>query len=330
MFLVPPFNGSSSHKQRLALRIRTHIMSISAIIPCFNEERYIEDAILALLEQEVPDLEIIVVDDGSTDATEDIVKSLDGPIVYCANSGKGVSSARNTGASIAKYPFLFFIDADDRPLPGALNLFLKRMQYHGERCSLVTAEMTYRRAEPTFIEEKEVSETVISTRDFVFRNQICSAVLLRKNAFESVGGFDPKMTHSEDHDLWIRLSVHWEIIRIDKVLLQFTDRPESASKSPERMFQGGLYFLSKCKSSPELSNIPFWVYHQRRSVLHLQCSYNYSNGGNNRKALFEMLKSLFFAPVLCSSARPKNATPRISAETHITSPQEISRLISYD
>ena len=91
---------------------------VSVVIPAYNYARYLPEAIRSVLAQTHSDLECIVVDDGSTDNTREVVSAIEDPRVrYVHQANAGLSSARNTGIREAEHPFVGFLDADDRWLP---------------------------------------------------------------------------------------------------------------------------------------------------------------------------------------------------------------------
>lgn len=104
---------------------------ISIIIPLYNKEASIAESLQSILDQDYNDYEIIVVNDGSTDNSEDIVRSLNDKRIFLINQENGgPSKARNTGIKNARGEWLYFIDADDNMEPGALSHFAKLSQVH--------------------------------------------------------------------------------------------------------------------------------------------------------------------------------------------------------
>jgi glycosyltransferase involved in cell wall biosynthesis len=97
---------------------------VSVIIPAFDAERYLAEALQSVLQQSRPADEIIVIDDGSTDGTEQVVNGSDGAITYCRQTRSGAAAARNHGVRLATGSFLTFLDADDTWMPTKLELQL--------------------------------------------------------------------------------------------------------------------------------------------------------------------------------------------------------------
>jgi glycosyltransferase involved in cell wall biosynthesis len=94
---------------------------VSVIIPVYNCERYAEEAIRSVLAQDYEPLEVVVVDDGSTDQSADVAKSFGALVRYCYQERAGIGAARNRGVELASGELLAFLDADDRWVPAKLN-----------------------------------------------------------------------------------------------------------------------------------------------------------------------------------------------------------------
>src|SRR5215510_11775591 len=101
---------------------------VSIIIPAYNSAAYIEEAIRSALEQDYEEKEIIVVDDGSTDSTPDILKSLQEQIVVLSQVNAGAGAARNRGLKHAKGTYIAFLDSDDFWVPGKLRLQIEYLE----------------------------------------------------------------------------------------------------------------------------------------------------------------------------------------------------------
>ncbi|MCS7351792.1 MAG: glycosyltransferase family A protein, partial [Anaerolineae bacterium] len=95
---------------------------VSVIIPCYNQGMFLAEAIQSIIDQDYSDKEIIVVDDGSTDNTRDVVLRFKDKIMYIRQDNKGVARARNIGIQASSGDYIAFLDADDVALPGRLKL----------------------------------------------------------------------------------------------------------------------------------------------------------------------------------------------------------------
>lgn len=194
---------------------------VSVVIPSFNRARLIPDAIDSVLDQTYENWELIVVDDGSTDETEEVVRSYADPrIRYTVNTGpSGPGGARNVGVRCTQGPLIAFLDSDDIWLPEKLQLQVQAVVGRPE-LGLVGGGCRYvdENLEPTGKQSLPPGK--------VSYEQMCISVtfpgatsnaVVRRSAFEDVGGFDSSLLRSQDRDLFIKLSRDWEVECIDRV-----------------------------------------------------------------------------------------------------------------
>lgn len=187
---------------------------VSVIVPVYNGQRYLEATLKSIFDQDYEPVEIIVVDDGSTDGTAEIVKSY--PVVrYIYQNNQGPSAARNTGIAAAQGEMIAFLDADDLWLPNKLSLQVGYLRQHPEK-GLVYA---HRRM---IIEEGVETPPWFSANDTPAL--FAGAVLVRKNVFEQVGFFNPEYRFGENaewlarvKDAGILLHVMRETLLISRV-----------------------------------------------------------------------------------------------------------------
>jgi len=171
---------------------------ISVIIPVFNGERFLEEAVASVVRQEHSPLEIIIIDDGSTDRTAEIAQSFAEHIRYLRQSNSGPSAARNRGLETARGSIITFLDADDLWPPGKLNHQLSYL------INYPSVEIVMGRTQLMRL------SAVIDGRPLFehFRQPGLSvnlgAALFRRSAFERVGSFDEAMRYSEDVDWFMR------------------------------------------------------------------------------------------------------------------------------
>ncbi|MDX6767714.1 MAG: glycosyltransferase family A protein [Candidatus Methylacidiphilales bacterium] len=158
---------------------------ISVIIPAFNREQYLGEAIRSALEQTLPPGEIIVVDDGSTDGTAAVARSFGGIVRCLSQKNQGAGPARNWGVESARGPWLAFLDSDDLWLPEKLEWQIRHLGTHpatdlvfGHRQSFISPELLHSL-------DLKVDTTI---QPSIYS----SCLMLRKDTFEKVGPFDPK------------------------------------------------------------------------------------------------------------------------------------------
>ncbi len=190
---------------------------VSVVIPTYNRADTIGRSIDSALEQSYRPIEVIVVDDGSTDATLEVLRGYGERIHFIRQENGGPSVARNTGARAAKGEFIAFLDSDDTWRPAKIARQVRIMLEGGDGvpCCMANAELIDEggTGKSTFEVSNVMSglqqgfwmnpAPIIATR-FVLFNQVA---LIRRAAFEQTGGFNPGMRLLEDHDLAFRLAL---------------------------------------------------------------------------------------------------------------------------
>jgi glycosyltransferase involved in cell wall biosynthesis len=216
--------------------------NVSAIIPLYNGQQFIEEALQSVARQTVPILEIIVIDDGSTDRSHEIVEGFDTtiPLRLVEKENGGQSSARNLGAKLAKGDLLAFLDQDDVWYPN-----------HVEELSKPFSNPSYPEIGWTYGNLDEIDETgKLITKSFLSRQSaphpktdifsclredmfiLPSASLISKKAFGSLGGFDESLSGYEDDDLFLRMfQAGYDSVFIDRPLSRWRIYPSSNSYS---------------------------------------------------------------------------------------------------
>ena len=188
---------------------------VSVIIPTYNRGWIIKEAIDSVMVQDYRDFELIIVDDGSTDNTPDILNSYRGDIKVFRQENQGVSAARNRGLAAASGRFIAFLDSDDLWLPRKLRRQVDFFSSNPDACICQTEEIWIRnnmRVNPKKRHKKP--------RGMIFEPSLAlclvspSAVMIRRSLFEEVGGFDETLPACEDYDLWLRISCRYPVYLI--------------------------------------------------------------------------------------------------------------------
>ena len=195
--------------------------TVSVIIPIFNRARMVTRAISSVLYQTYRDFEIIVVDDGSHDATPRVLKQFNDRIISLTHPrNMGVSVARNTGIRAARSPLIALLDSDDYWLPQKLAVQTAFFHQHPEAVACQTEEYWMRhgrRVNPRKRHRKP------SGNIFEPSLRLClvspSAVMLRRSLIDEVGPFDESMPACEDFDLWLRISAKYPVHLIREFLV---------------------------------------------------------------------------------------------------------------
>lgn len=191
---------------------------VSVIIPTFNRKEVLPRAIESVLNQTFKDFELIVVNDGSTDDTEELLKNYNVKVITTDNHG--VSSARNIAIESAKGEWLAFLDSDDEWLEDKLEAQIQFASEHPElniihgdeiwiRNGIRVNQMKKHQKFGGWIYEKCLPLCLISP----------SCVMIHKTIFEDVGMFDPAMIVCEDYDLWLRITKDYEVGFVNRPLI---------------------------------------------------------------------------------------------------------------
>lgn len=193
---------------------------VSVIIPTYNRAGQVAEAVASVAAQTFRDFEILVVDDGSTDATPEVLASLEGVRVLRHACRRGVAAARNLGAAKAKGEWLAFLDSDDLWLPEKL---ARQMAYFDQRPGLLLCQTDETWVRHGVRVNKPASHRKVAGRIFLPSLERCmvspSAVVLHRQLLADHGGFDPDLPAAEDYDLWLRLSWRFEVGLVDEPLV---------------------------------------------------------------------------------------------------------------
>lgn len=222
---------------------RTDRASAAVIITCFNHGRFLAAAIDSVLAQTAPAAEIIVVDDGSTDNTEEVAR-LYAEIRYIRQDNAGLSAARNMGLRAAASDFVAFLDADDLLLPQALEKGLDTFAARPD-CAFVYGGhlgVDERRA-PLWEVRAQAEEA--SYRALLAANVIGmhATVLYRRCLLTDAGGFDEGLRACEDYDVYLRLARRHPIACHSGVIAEYRQHDANMSRDPERMLTTALAVL---------------------------------------------------------------------------------------
>jgi glycosyltransferase involved in cell wall biosynthesis len=183
---------------------------VSVIIPTYNRGSFIGSTIESILNQTYKDFEVIVIDDGSTDDTEERVKVFGKKVRYIYQENSGPSAARNNAIRNAKGKYIAFCDSDDRFLPKKLEKQMKFIRKHNKCRFLYTyyynvnaaGEITKLR-KPVSCENQEHLQYCLFIRKFTIRT---STLLVHRDCFKKAGLFNEKYWYSQDWDMWLRLA----------------------------------------------------------------------------------------------------------------------------
>ena len=229
---------------------------VSVVIPSYNASKYIETTIRSVLAQTYTRIEIILVNDGSTDDTAEIVKPFidSNQIIYISQLNGGVSSARNTGINRASGEFICCLDADDWMYPDNVQEKISCLQEKQADMVFSWAEVTDANLVMTeYFKGADVTDFGKSV--FVFSNPPVpspSSAIVRKTALMEVGLFDTRLSVSADLDMWIRLSFNYKIVKVEKPLIKYRLMEGSMHSDIRGMIDNVEHILAKYKNNKPL------------------------------------------------------------------------------
>jgi len=240
---------------------------VSVIVPTYNYGHLIRDALESLLSQSYPKLEIVVVDDGSTDDTPTVIGSLPGEVEYVRCPHRGVSAARNTGLRVSRGEYVAFLDADDVLCPESIALRAAVLDQHDD-IALVFSDVSLFDASGT------IADSLLGTKKHFSRLQKHSigndayrlegdvfaalirdrfitipSVMARRVCLEEVGGFDESLEAQEDWDLWVRAIENMPIAYLARVLASCRQHDRNLSGNSRLIAATHVQFIRKLLSN---------------------------------------------------------------------------------
>lgn len=226
--------------------------TVSVIIPCYNQGQYVAMAVQSVLDQTFNDYEIILVDDGSTDETGQVLTGLatrnPGTVHLVEQSNQGLSMARQAGLDRAQGEFMIFLDADDRLEPGMMERCLASLRRWPEASAIVgRTQLRYER-DPAQVRIIGVGTNlqwpaILESNPF----GACCSLMLRKAQVQEAGGVGlPGVRACEDWDLYIRMARRGMVFRsIPEVLSQYLQHENVLSQNIEKMLEAKIEMLAR-------------------------------------------------------------------------------------
>jgi glycosyltransferase involved in cell wall biosynthesis len=219
---------------------------ISVIIPCYNHGQFLGEAIESALGQSYPHVEVLVVDDGSTDHSAQVAASFGDRIRSIHKQNSGLSAARNTGILECRGEFVLCLDADDYLWPDMLERHVEAIRAHptGTVFHGITREVN--------LSGEILSQGKAQAIDDAFHTLLAGnrfavhSVTVRRSAFANAGLFDVHLRACEDWEMWIRLAAAgYEFVPVPDAIAVYRRYPGSMSTSYDRMWTTGLAVLRK-------------------------------------------------------------------------------------
>ena len=270
---------------------------VSIVIPTFNCESYIGEAVDSVLRQDYRSFEIIVVDDGSTDNTRQVLEKYRGKIRYIYQENGGRSAARNRGIKETRGEYIAFLDADDLWENNKLALQMEYFLKHPD-VSLVYADaLTFRGSEivaPSMFQDREpfsgdcflalLRENFIPTQ----------TVIVKKECFKNSGLFDEALEVSEDYDLWLRIAKEYKLSYVPKVLASYRLHEANVSQNVAKMTKAHEGILRKYVVQAGFKPV---LAGQILSYFYFKAGYNLFSANKTKESREYFFKSISFWPL---------------------------------
>jgi glycosyltransferase involved in cell wall biosynthesis len=226
---------------------------VDVLIPAFNAARYLPAALESVVSQTFEDWQIVLVDDGSTDNTAEVVAPYverhGAKVRYIRQENRGLPAARNAAIRASDGEFLALLDADDVWLPCRLAESLKMMAERpraGLSYGLIQGIDPEDRPGSTWVGNLKDVEGRIAPQIYMRKVELpCPTIMFRRRCVDEVGLFDETMRATEDRDLWLRIALRYEVAFVPKVLAYYRVSPTSMSTDPERMLKAQMQFIQK-------------------------------------------------------------------------------------
>jgi glycosyltransferase involved in cell wall biosynthesis len=231
---------------------------ISVVIPSYNYARYLREAIDSALGQTYPEVEVVVVDNSSTDNTLDVLRSYGDRIRWFQQANEGVSGSRNRGIKESRGEVVAFMDADDAWLPEKLARQMEMLS--NPRVGMVYCGLQY-----VDSQGRNLERSVKGLRGQVLKKlalleppgvPACgSSALIRRKCFDEVGGFDRELSISADWDMWRRIACHYEIEFVSDPLVLYRQHDSAMHLKIDVFEHDMLHAFSSMFSDPAAAEV---------------------------------------------------------------------------
>lgn len=220
---------------------------VSIIIPCFNQAHYLAEAVQSALGQTYRPIEIIVVDDASTDATFEVARRFPEVRYVRQTRNRGLARARTAGLADATGSLVVFLDADDFIYPNSIAVGVSCLTKHPE-AAFVFGSFSITSADGSRLRDMNVAlDTNDVYAELLVKNVVgmLAAAMFRKRAIEEVGPFDPRVKGCEDYDLMLRLSRLYPVIHHREIVAAYRKHEANMSTNYRLMLKTSVRALRK-------------------------------------------------------------------------------------
>jgi glycosyltransferase involved in cell wall biosynthesis len=208
---------------------------VTIIVPCYNGEAFLEEAIRSALTQSYAAVEVLVIDDGSTDNSAAIARRF--PVRLVQQENRGLSGARNRGVRESTGSYIVFLDADDRLLPEAIEHGLQALEARPD-CAMAVGDHVFISSDGSSLGKSGKTGSAGSPYEKLLKSnfiEMISSVLFRRSIFDQVGGFKSALRVAEDYDLYLRIARMWPVCHHAVVVAEYRMHANNTSRNSELM-----------------------------------------------------------------------------------------------
>jgi len=272
---------------------------ISIVVPAYNYDRYLPFAVESARNQEYPEFEVVVIDDGSTDDTAEVMKQFGPPVRYIHQKNAGLSAARNSGIREAKHDFILFLDADDELKPGILKEMMRVFMGLESGYGLMGCDRVLIDADGKKLPTAKPSEPEgeVSARDILMRTRFSpTGALCRKEVFEKAGGFDTTLRSTEDRDMWIRIAEKYRVYYLNQELIHIRKHGSNMSSNAARQSSNMVVVLGNAHRRGTVPRSNFWFWREVFAYQKFESALMFNGAGKPFKGLWLLLVSILTCP----------------------------------
>jgi glycosyltransferase involved in cell wall biosynthesis len=271
---------------------------VSIIIPTYNSEEFISEALDSVKNQTFQDFEIIVVDDGSSDSTREIVKGHPTNPKLLEQKNSGPASARNRGIGLAHGKYVAFLDADDLWCSTKLEKQIARFE-SDNTLGMVFTENYLFDSRGTFLDSLDKAHLLMKgvvAQNILHHSGVSTpTVMVRKSVLDEVGGFEESLRHAEDDNLWIRITAQYPVALIDEPLVGVRDHSKRTTRNNSLSLSSDIanVTLLQTKYGPKVSETIAPALPRKLSAIHFEAGYaafQDAEYGTARRAFLEAVR----------------------------------------
>ena len=267
---------------------------VSVVIPTYNRESFITKAIDSVEAQTYRNVEVVVIDDGSTDNTRSLLERRYGEKVrYFYQENKGIAAARNTGIRESSGDYIAFLDSDDYWVPEKLERQMELFRKHPEY-GMVASQCASVLLDGSFRDKNRPGKSGWVFTDLFIKNFIrTSSAVITRECLDRVGLFDEELKECEEYDLWLRIAAKYPVGFINESLAVYTDNPLGTCIDS---LVGRLFRLKVLEKDYLEKMLPKKLYNRRIAENCHHIGRHYQKRGNRQEALSYLRRAQHLSP----------------------------------